>query len=126
MKQIIYIILGILFLIGAGYGFSQIPSQPGQYDKFATCVTDSGATFWGTFWCPYCNDQKALFGKSAKLLPYQECSTPDGNGQVAVCNEAQIQSYPTWDFADGTRQSGVLSFDQLSEITGCQLPENSA
>lgn len=124
-KTTAYLVLAILILVGAVYGVSKIPEKAGAYDEFATCVADSGATFWGAFWCPHCNDQKKLFGRSAKLLPYTECSTPDGRGQTNECTEAGIESYPTWDFAVGTtteRIGGVLTFEKLSEMTGCAIP----
>ena len=123
MKHTIYIVVGIIVLIGVSVGISKIPSAPGEYDDFAMCIADSGATFYGAFWCPHCNDQKALFGKSAKKLPYVECSTPDGRGQLAVCKEAGIEGYPAWDFENGERIGGSLSFETLAEQTGCALPE---
>ncbi len=101
-------------------------NKPGEYDALASCLGEAGATFYGAFWCPHCNDQKKAFGKSEKLLPYVECSTPDGNGQTEVCIEKQIQSYPTWIFADGTRLTGAQSPQALAEKTSCEgsLPEN--
>ena len=99
--------------------------KPGQYDALATCLGESGATFYGAFWCPHCNDQKKTFGKSEELLPYVECSTPDGNGQTQVCIDNQIQSYPTWIFADGSRLTGAQSVQALAAKTSCEatLPE---
>ena len=94
--------------------------SPGKYDTFAQCINDSGAKFYGAYWCPHCNDQKALFGKSAKKLPYIECSLPNRGGQNALCNEINIESYPTWIFPDGSR-SNFLTLTQLSEKTGCEL-----
>ena len=122
MKEFTYLILGLVVLIGIGYGISKIPAKAGQYDEFATCVADSGATFWGAFWCPHCKEQKALFGSSARLLPYIECSTPDGRGQTQECKDANIEGYPTWDFVGSDRLARTLSLDELSEITGCPLP----
>lgn len=115
------IIVGVLFvgLIGA---FIYVDSQPGQYDDFAQCLSDEGAKMYGAFWCPHCNTQKANFGKSFNKATYIECSTPDRQ-QTTECAIAGIQSYPTWEFADGSRANGVLSFNQLSEVTGCELPE---
>ena len=68
---------------------------PGKYDTFATCLKDKGATFYGAFWCPHCQAQKKLFCSSAKLLPYVECSTADGQGQNKICTDAGIAGYPT-------------------------------
>jgi len=123
MKYIIYIVISLIVLVGIGFGISKIPQKPGTNDDFATCIKDSGAIFYGAFWCSHCQDQKTLFGKSAKLLPYKECSTPDSKGQTKVCTDAGIKSYPTWDFPGKERQLGTLSFEKLSEFTGCKLPE---
>lgn len=116
-----WIFIGLLFVLGVGW-LIVTPGRPGEYDQFATCVADSGATFFGAFWCPHCQNQKAMFGASARLLPYEECSTPDGKGQLAVCRDAGVSSYPTWEFADGNRVTGEVSMEDLSQFTGCALP----
>lgn len=91
--------------------------------SLAQCLTEKGAKFYGAFWCSHCKNQKEMFGESAALLPYVECSTPDGNGQLDICKNNQIESYPTWEFSDGSRESGEVSLEKLSEKTGCQLPQ---
>ena len=97
-------------------------TQPGQYDTFAQCLEERGATFFGAFWCPHCQDQKALFGRSEKHLPYVECSLPNGQGQTVECTNAGISGYPTWEFGDGSREGGLQTLEQLSAKTGCELP----
>ena len=114
------LVLGIIGLALVDPG--EDPAEAGKYDVFAQCLKDKGAIFYGTFWCPYCKAQKEMFGSSAKLLPYFECSTPDGRNQVPACTEKSIKSYPTWDFADGSRLTGKIPFQQLAEKTGCSLP----
>ncbi|RJQ22103.1 hypothetical protein C4580_01360 [Candidatus Woesearchaeota archaeon] len=93
-----------------------------KLDPFAQCVTDSGATFYGAFWCPHCANQKQLFGSSIKNIDYVECSLPDRSGQTAVCNSMNITNYPTWVFADGSRVTGTQQLATLAQKTGCQLP----
>lgn len=93
-----------------------------EFDGFAQCLADSGAKFYGAFWCPHCQEQKEMFKKSTKL-PYIECSTPDGENQIQMCTDEEIKSYPTWKFADGSVGAGVLQFAELSEKTGCALPQ---
>ncbi len=112
-------VLIIVALIAYGVYSS---SQPGQYDDFAKCIGDKGATFYGAFWCPHCQAQKKMFGKSAKYLPYVECSLPSGNAKTEVCVRAGIESYPTWEFPDKTRQTGAISLQELAAKSGCQLP----
>jgi thiol-disulfide isomerase/thioredoxin len=100
-------------------------SRPGEYDTFASCIKDSGAKFFGAFWCPHCQEQKALFGKSASKLPYVECSKPSGNGQLPICDEAGVKSYPTWESPSGERKTGTLSFAELSAMTMCPAVKDS-
>lgn len=123
LKTIHYFIL-IMVVAIAGIFVARVwsDSQPGEYDEFAQCINDADATFYGAFWCPHCDEQKQMFGNSERLLPYTECSTPDGQNQTQVCIDAEIKSYPTWEFADGSRQTGVMSFRELSEKTNCSLP----
>lgn len=97
--------------------------QKNKYDDFATCLKDNGAKFYGAFWCPHCQSQKTLFGKSASLLPYVECSTPNAQSQTQVCIDKKIMSYPTWEFSDGSVINGELDFQTLSQKTNCELPE---
>lgn len=115
---VVVIVIGILAILGI-----KSTREPGQLDAFAQCLKEKGAIFYGTFWCPHCQNQKALFGKSAKLLPYVECSTPDGRNQLQICKDKNIEGYPTWEFSDGSRESGEVSLNRLSEKTGCLLPQ---
>jgi hypothetical protein len=95
---------------------------PGKYDGFAQCLSDKGAKMYGAFWCPHCNDQKDMFGSSWKYAPYVECSNPD-RSQNEACDSAGITGYPTWRFADGKEETGLMSFEELSAASGCQFPE---
>ena len=113
--------IGVVVLLFVGLGIWN-KTQPGKYDAFAQCLGEKGAIFYGAFWCPHCQATKKLFGSSAKLLPYIECSTPDGSAQLQACTDKKIESYPTWEFADGSRLSGEIPMAQLAEKTGCVLP----
>lgn len=112
---LLLIVVGSILMVKSG-------NTPGQYDAFASCLKEKGAEFYGAFWCPHCRDQKSLFGKSAKHLPYIECSTPDGNSQLKVCTDKGIESYPTWIFTNGEKIQGELTFQELAEKTSCSLP----
>ena len=118
------IILLILGTIAAIFFRSDATSPgPGKYDEFATCLKDKGAIFYGAFWCPHCQSQKKLFGSSQKLLPYVECSLPSGQGQTQICIDKKVVSYPTWEFADGSRLNGEIPLTTLAEKTLCTLPQ---
>src|SRR3989338_4795421 len=120
-KILVWTIIGLLVLVGIVYVARTRSAVPGKYDQFATCLKDKGAVFYGAFWCPHCQNQKKMFGKSEKLLPYVECSTPNGQGQLQVCIDAGIQSYPTWEFSDGSRLNGEIPLQTLAEKTNCEL-----
>lgn len=129
-KQAKYIIIIVVVALLLTFGLSllnnnTIPSGPGQYDDLAVCLQDKGVKFYGAFWCPHCQEQKKIFGASAKLLPYVECSTPDTTGQLQVCKDAKIESYPTWIFPDGSR-SGGLTPAELAEKASCVLENITA
>ena len=110
-------------LVGAIGGYIWKANQPGKLDGFAQCLKDNGAVFYGAFWCPHCQNQKKMFGRSERLLSYVECSTPDGKGQLQICKQKKIEGYPTWEFSDGSRLSGEVTLATLAEKTGCTLPE---
>mgnify|MGYP001768133481 CR=1 FL=1 len=122
----IFILVIILLVLGTIasvlFQSDSVSFGPGKYDQFAMCLKEKGAVFYGAFWCTHCNATKKMFGPSKKYLPYVECSTADGFQQTEFCKEKKIESYPTWEFADGSRLSGELSFEQLSEKTSCPLP----
>lgn len=118
----LFAIIGVagIFLAGAIVSDSQSAQIP---DEFAQCLTEAGATMYGAFWCPHCQTQKDAFGKSFEYVDYVECSLPDRSGQTQECIDAGIESYPTWEFADGSRELGEVPLEVLGEITGCELPQ---
>ena len=124
-KNIIILIVVVVLVLVLAY-FMKGEDKPSIYDNFAQCLAEKGAVFYGAFWCPHCKEQKEMFGKSVKYLPYVECSTPDGRSQNQACKDKGIQSYPTWDFVLGStteRVSGTLELKELALKTNCILPE---
>lgn len=92
------------------------------YDAFATCIADSGAKFYGAFWCPHCQEQKKIFGDSKDLLPYVECDPNGKNPEVQLCKQKNVLNYPTWEFPDGSIETGEKTLEYLSQKTSCPLP----
>jgi thiol-disulfide isomerase/thioredoxin len=119
---IFWLIIVILIVAGAGAALFA-KASPGQLDDFAQCIKDKEVIFYGAFWCPHCQATKRLFGNSAKLLPYVECSTPDGQAQLQVCKDKKIASYPTWMKPDGTTISGEHTLKEISDFSGCSLAQ---
>lgn len=123
-KKVFILIICLLILgviVAVLFGRDSTPPGPGQYDTFAQCLTEKKVVFYGAFWCSHCQSQKKLFGSSIKFVDYVECSTPDGRGQLQICKDRKIESYPTWEFADGSRLTGEISLQQLADKTSCLL-----
>lgn len=95
------------------------PSNQSQI-KLAQHLKRSGAIMYGSFRCPYCHNQKELFGREAAAeIPYIECH-PDGeNAQIQACMDAKIKVVPTWEI-NGKRYEGTLTLAQLAEFSNYQ------
>lgn len=122
-RIISYFIAVAVIIAGLVYWSYYEANKPSKYSGFAQCIADSGAKFYGAFWCTHCQSQKKMFESAAKLLPYIECATPDGKSLIPICAEKKIESFPTWDFADGSRQTGEMQLTALAEKTKCILPQ---
>jgi uncharacterized membrane protein/glutaredoxin len=100
--------------------FFAVPQQS-KYDNFAKCLTEKGATLYGTYWCPHCANQKKLFGLSIKYVNYVECDPKGDNAKPELCEQNNIRGYPTW-IINETHYEGEQSLERLSSLTGCSLP----
>ena len=110
----------VIIVVGASLALFA-KAAPGRYDQLAQCIKAQGVIFYGAFWCPHCQATKAEFGSSVQYLPYVECSTPDGQGQTQVCQNAGITEYPTWVRPDGARMSGEHTLAEWAAFSGCTL-----
>lgn len=113
------------FVVGALFalqnGLLQPPEDP-RLKALATHLDESGARYYGAYWCPECQQQSGLFGRSADRLPYIEC-TPNGRGGGVAfeCVAADVGGYPTW-IIDGRRFTRVLTPDELARYSGFRDP----
>lgn len=89
-----------------------------KLNQLAQCLTQKQVKMYGAFWCSHCQKQKEAFGAAWRYINYTECSNPDGS-QKEECQKAGIQSYPTWDFGNGSRESGEISFQDLAKKSNC-------
>jgi uncharacterized membrane protein len=108
------------------YHSGWLGAQGGPEDPYLSALaghlSQTGAAFYGAEWCARCQSQKALFGNSARRLPYVECS-PGGRNrpQAAICGVKGIANYPTW-IIGGQRHLGVLPVEQLARLSGFSPP----
>ena len=124
-KKIISIVISVIILAAIVILTIYLtkPKNPilSRMDEFAICISDKGAKMYGAYWCPHCINQKESFAGSWQHINYIECSLPNKQGQIDACKNAEIEGYPTWEFSDGSRVSGEMTFQELSEKTGCQI-----
>lgn len=113
------VVVGLLAFV---VGQSQEEASASVYAEFAQCLTESGATMYGAWWCPHCESQKDLFGAAWDYVEYVECSTANRT-MNQTCRNAGIEGYPTWIFGDDTRQSGELPLAVIAQRSGCALPD---
>lgn len=124
-RKLTWSLFGVSAILALFIFISNIPPPAHKYDAFAKCIANSGATFYGAFWCPHCRDQKNMFGTGAQYLPYVECSTPDGASEFQSCKDRGVKGYPTWVFKDGSRLTGTTPLNVLSQKTACPLPTST-
>lgn len=111
---------GVLLVVLLASSCSSAPKA--DYSDFAKCLTAKDVKIYGAYWCGVCAEQKKLFGDSFKYVTYVECAVRGSSAQMGTCRENNIQGYPTWLFADGSRSAGLLSLAELSLRSGCELP----
>ncbi len=93
------------------------PEDP-QLQALAIHLTETGVKFYGAYWCPRCQEQKALFKASSDRLPYVECSSGGrGSPLTAPCLANDIRSYPTW-IIDDQRFTGLQTPRTLAGAAG--------
>ncbi len=91
-----------------------------KLETLAKCLSKSGAKFYGTYWCGWCNKQKEIFGEVAQYLPYIECAKAETRELTPECQKAGITGFPTWEF-NGQKNPGFKTLEELAKLSGCQL-----
>lgn len=91
---------------------------------FAKALADVGVTYYGAAWCPACTEQKELFQDGGDFLPFVEVTRSDRTLNP-IGTAAGITVFPTWEFPDGSRATGVLSLATLSQRSGVAIPQSA-
>jgi hypothetical protein len=103
------------------------PPQPSSVTPevaLAMHLRQTGAKLYGTYWCSYCKQQKALFGSEAfSRLDYIECDPAGQNARTNLCQQANVRGFPTWE-VNGKRYPGLRTLPELAELSGYQGDRN--
>lgn len=115
MKKIVLIgFLLISAVILAACSPKIVPATP-EVENLAKCLTEKGAVFYGTEWCPHCQDQKEMFGSAMEYIVFVDC---DENRDA--CVDAGIKGYPTWIIGNETL-TGTQQLFKLSQVAQCPI-----
>jgi hypothetical protein len=120
-RKNVFIYGGIAVLLAAAY-YAGWQHKNHKYDAFAQCLATKQVKMYGLSWCPHCQDQKAMFGKAFRYVPYVECVVKDSSEIAPECKVAGVKMFPSWQFGMDPPKEGILSMERLSEKTGCMLP----
>jgi len=105
MKTILLVLILALFVVsGCILG--------GVSKATVECIA-SKSTLYIRTGCPYCEEQKKLFGENFDYLNVINCAE-----EPAMCVKADIVGVPTW-VIDGEKIEGVQSITKLKELTEC-------
>ena len=115
MKKYFIISLFLLIVIFSILTINSYMKKPGEFDKFAQCLTEKGAVIYGNDYCQYTVKQLGMFGKSKKYLNYIKCIDDE-----QLCNEKSVKITPTWEI-NGKMYEQVQSFEKLSVLSECEI-----
>jgi len=114
----------VLVPFAIAFVFAMPPSTGSGFEvALARHLRDKGAVMYGAYWCPHCQEQKAIFGDAAKDLPYVECDPNGMNARPDLCEKAGVKSFPTW-VLGGNRREGVQSLQALADFSNF-VPESA-
>ncbi len=80
-------------------------------------LRERGAVMYGSYKCPHCNAQKAMFGDASVYVNYVECDPAGENAQPTLCYSRGILNFPTWEI-NGSYYEGSKSLQELARISG--------
>ena len=86
--------------------------------QFAKDLSTAGVKYFGAAWCSFCTQQAQLFEDGSEFLPFIEVTNPDQTLNSVGTSE-NIETFPTWEFPDGTRATGVQTLETLSQRAVC-------
>jgi len=120
---IVLVVLLTTALVAGWYNYSSAQSKTQDWEGLAKHLTVKGVKMYGAYWCHVCIQQKKLFGDTFQYVTYVESSTPDGKNLTDVAKVANITAFPTWIFPDGSRNVGLMTYDELANKSEYSPPQ---
>jgi uncharacterized membrane protein len=118
----------------SGNVFFGITTPSGDAEtQLAAHLKSTGATMYGSYWCPHCCEQKQLFGQTAmKDINYVECAADGPNSQADLCAAIVPEvekatgekfGFPTWKINE-KYYSGRKPLTELAQLSGYKGPQD--
>jgi glutaredoxin len=94
-------------------------------ESLAKHLKQVGAKMYGAYWCPYCTQQKELFGQAVfdRYITYIECDARGKNPKPNLCKAAKVRGFPTWDIR-GKQYIGRQSLESLATASNYKGSRN--
>jgi glutaredoxin len=99
------------------------PATDNAERELALHLKKIGAVMYGTYWCPYCNKQKQVFGDAISEIQYIECDPRGNDPHPELCDSFGVSGYPTWQI-NGRSYSGSYALKDIATISGYQGSRN--
>jgi len=114
-KYLVWFISAALVTAGVIYAIRSFNQTVPEVDKeLAACLKSKTLKFYGTYSCTNCTQQKKILDGYLSSVLYIECTQ-----NPVLCQKANVQRVPTWEFLDGSRHEGVLQLNDLFQRIGC-------
>lgn len=122
-------VLGVVVIGSSAFQSNSIETQAGSTGNanslqlgLAKYLKERGAVMYGSYKCPHCNSQKALFGGASTYINYVECDPSGENSKATLCFSRGVMHYPTWEI-NGRFYEGGKTLQELSQISGYSGPQ---
>jgi hypothetical protein len=117
-RKVMFSFLALIVIVAGLYFFTDWFSKVTGYftgeseiERVIECLDKQGVEYYSIINCKECEDQQEILGKSISKIKV-DCGS-DGED----CGN--IKDFPTW-FIQGKSVKGVLTLDDLKEISGCE------
>ena len=109
----VLLLVGLKWILGEQVSDNETSLYLKERSSLAKCLAGLDVKMYGSDACPYCQNQKKMFGEDFSQIKYINCDF-----DKSVCDEKGITGYPVWEI-DGKMSRGLLSLEELAAATGC-------
>lgn len=123
--------LGYFPVLDRGSGEARFVSSPlagastPQAVRLAGSLREQGARLYVAYWCPHCQNTRAMFGRDAWEVLSKggcvvECDARGLGGDPKLCGKRGVEGFPTFEGLGGKKGmvSGEMPLGRIAELAG--------